>query len=84
MIKHTQTISRQQLMNCLSVFDYFMGLALQGLRFLLIFVKIPLIFVFFNEISIAFCCNFIFIEILCERGTVRITKCMSLFIFYTL
>ena len=69
MIKHTQTISRQQLMNCLSVFDYFMGLALQGLRFLLIFVKIPLIFVFFNEISIAFCCNFIFIEILCERGT---------------
>ena len=45
MIKHTQAISRQQQMNCWSVFNYFMGLALQGLRFLLIFVKTPLIFV---------------------------------------
>ena len=31
MVKHTQTIRLQQLMNCLSVFDHFMGLALKGL-----------------------------------------------------
>ena len=32
MIKHTQTICRQQLTNFLSVFDHFVGLALKGLR----------------------------------------------------
>ena len=34
MVKHTQTIRRQQPMNCLSVFDHFMGLALKGLTVL--------------------------------------------------
>ena len=32
MIKHAQTIRRQQLANCLSVFDHFMGLALKELK----------------------------------------------------
>ena len=31
MVKHTQTIRQQQPTNCLSVFDYFVGLALKGL-----------------------------------------------------
>ena len=31
MVKHTQTIRRQQPTNCLSVFDHFVGLALKGL-----------------------------------------------------
>ena len=31
MVKHTQTIHRQQPTNCLSVFDHFVGLALKGL-----------------------------------------------------
>ena len=30
MVKHTQTIRRQQPTNCLSVFDHFVGLALKG------------------------------------------------------
>ena len=33
MVKHTQTIRRQQPPNCLSVFDHFVGLALKGLNF---------------------------------------------------
>ena len=32
MVKHTQTILRQQPTNCLSVFDHFVGLALKGLK----------------------------------------------------
>ena len=32
MVKHTQTIRRQKLTNCLSVFDHFVGLALKGLK----------------------------------------------------
>ena len=32
MIKHTQTIRRQQSRNCLSVFDHFWGLAFKGLN----------------------------------------------------
>ena len=32
MVKHTQTIRRQQLINCLSVIDHFMGLALKELK----------------------------------------------------
>ena len=32
MVKHTQTISRQQQTNCLSVFDHFVALALKGLN----------------------------------------------------
>ena len=31
MVKHTQTIHRQQPMNCLSVFNQFVGLAPKGL-----------------------------------------------------
>ena len=31
MVKHTQTIRRLLLTNCLSVFDHFMGLAPKGL-----------------------------------------------------
>ena len=34
MVKHTQTIRRQQSANCLSMFDYFVKLALKGLRLL--------------------------------------------------
>ena len=36
MIKHTQTICRLLPTNCLSVFDYFVGLALKGLNFKLL------------------------------------------------
>ena len=32
MIKHTQTIRRQQPTNCLNVFDHFVGLALKVLN----------------------------------------------------
>ena len=32
MVTQTQTIRRQQPINCLSVFDLFVGLALEGLR----------------------------------------------------
>ena len=32
MAKHTQTIRRQEPMNCLSVFDHHVGLALKGLN----------------------------------------------------
>ena len=32
MVKHTQTIRRQQPTNCLSVFDWFVGLELKGLK----------------------------------------------------
>ena len=31
MVKHAQTIRRQQPTNCFSVFDHFVGLALKGL-----------------------------------------------------
>ena len=31
MVKHTQTIRRQKPTNCLSVFEHFVGLALEGL-----------------------------------------------------
>ena len=33
MVKHTQSIRRQQPTNCLSVFSHFKGLALKGLKF---------------------------------------------------
>ena len=32
MVTHTQTIRRQQRKDCFSVFDYFMGLGLKGLK----------------------------------------------------
>ena len=32
MVKHTKTIHRQKPKNCLSVFDYFVGLTLKGLK----------------------------------------------------
>ena len=49
MVKHTQTIRRQQPPNCLSVFDHFVGLALKGLNYLLVFdiktlEKMPMLF----------------------------------------
>ena len=31
MVKHTQTIRREQATNCLSVFDHFVGVAVKGL-----------------------------------------------------
>ena len=31
MVKHTQTIRRQQPTNCLGIFDHFVGLALKGI-----------------------------------------------------
>ena len=37
MAKHTQTIRRQQSINCLSVSDHFVGLALTRLMYRLIF-----------------------------------------------
>ena len=37
MVKHTQTVRRQQATNCLSVFDHFVKLALKGLKYLLTF-----------------------------------------------
>ena len=38
MVKHIETIRRQQSTNCLSVFDYFVKLALKGL--IVLFAKI--------------------------------------------
>ena len=38
-MKHTQTIRRLLLTNCLSVFDYFVGLALKGLSIYFLFSK---------------------------------------------
>ena len=40
MVKHTQTIRRQEPTNCLSVFDHFVGLALQGLKWFNNFIKL--------------------------------------------
>ena len=40
MVKYNQTIRRQKLTSCLSIFDHFVGLALKGLIFLLIFIFI--------------------------------------------
>ena len=34
MVKHTETISRQQLANCLSVFDHFLLLTLKQLTYI--------------------------------------------------
>ena len=42
MVKHTQIIRRQKLVNCLSVFDHFVGLALKGLRLPLLKLKLHL------------------------------------------
>ena len=41
MVKHTQTIRWLLQINCLSVFDHFVGLTLKGLN--LLFVKIQMI-----------------------------------------
>ena len=32
MVRHTQTIRRQQPTNCLSMFDHFVGFAVKGLK----------------------------------------------------
>ena len=34
MVKHTQTIRQQQLTNCLSLFDHFVGLGLKELMYI--------------------------------------------------
>ena len=56
MVKHTQTIRRQQATNCLSVFDHSVGLAVKGLRRSQISIM-----VLFHENSSAvmttFCCQ---------------------------
>ena len=50
MVKHTQTIRRLLKTNCLGVFDYFVGLALKGLKILLKKDTIPeRIFPWINE-----------------------------------
>ena len=41
MVKHTQTIHRQQLTNYLSVFNHFVGLKLKGLNVFLFFLECP-------------------------------------------
>ena len=46
MVKHTQTIWRLLPTNCLSVFDYFMGLALKGL---IHFTKTKITFFMFSH-----------------------------------
>ena len=43
MVKHTQTIRLQQPTNCLSEFDHFVGLELQGLRFTFVRRRLHLI-----------------------------------------
>ena len=40
MVKHTQTIRREQPMNCLSMFDHLVGLAFKGLKQMVKIVKI--------------------------------------------
>ena len=42
MIKHTQTIRRQQSMDCLNVFDHFVKLVLKGLKGDMKMEKFPL------------------------------------------
>ena len=39
MVKHTQTICRQEPTTCLSVFDHFVGLTLKGLTGLILFTE---------------------------------------------
>ena len=41
MVKHTQTIRRQEPKNCLSVLDHFVGLVLKGLSHRALFEVIP-------------------------------------------
>ena len=53
MVEQTQTIRRQELMNCLSVFDHFVGLALKGLSQLWLFLpNINKLEKFFDKICI--------------------------------
>ena len=51
MVKHAQTICQQQTTNCLSVFDYFVGLALKGLSAFLKISVLWQLFSFFMEKS---------------------------------
>ena len=44
MVKHTQTIRRQQPTNCLSVFDHFVVLTLKGLSINLFRSNVPIYF----------------------------------------
>ena len=49
-VKHTQTIRRQQPTNCLSVFDHFLGLVLEGL-ICSFFDALKVAVIFFVEIA---------------------------------
>ena len=58
MVKHTQTVRRQHLTNCLSVFDHFVALALKELKvapsFLEIVKDFPVLSMFFSNLVISF------------------------------
>ena len=47
MVKHIQTIHRQQPANCLSVFDHFLGLALKELSFIISILQ-PFVMYYFE------------------------------------
>ena len=49
MVKHTQAIRRQQLTNCLGVFDHYVGLAPKGLNLISFFSKIHFATKFYVE-----------------------------------
>ena len=67
MVKHTQTIRRQQPTNCLTVFDHFVGLALEGLLGIRKYFR-------YNFMNIKYignrCCFLIFNMILMIQGSV--------------
>ena len=66
MVKHTQTIRRLLPMNCLSVFDYFVGLALKGLKTLQKLIRKNLcIGIFFIKVAKP-ACNFVNKETLAQ------------------
>ena len=75
MIKHTQTIRRQLPTNCLTVFDYFVGLLLKGLTFFQIFWNIE------KNMWISFS-KWIFLETLQLQWSVPVSgMCLWLVIF---
>ena len=57
MVKHTQTIRRQQPANCLSVFVHFVGLALKGLSRRVNNPMKSRFFVYFAEWRLSNLCN---------------------------
>ena len=46
MVTHTETIRREEAMNCLRVYDHFVELALKGLKY---FVPIPAFLQYLKE-----------------------------------